>query len=104
METKLPHKLPRISASELKARYEVNPENDGAHFFERSTMRFFGDTMRNYGCRVVTLHKPDEREALGMVLSFQGYELYRIRPVKHGLCDSRYFDQTGSLLYSVEEI
>lgn len=42
----------------------------GSHFFDRDTMRFFGDTMRNFGAFT------DER---GRVI------LYRKKWVKHGL-------------------
>lgn len=37
-----------MTASEVKRKYEQN-DPDG-HFFDRSTMRFFGDTMSNFGC------------------------------------------------------
>lgn len=33
---------------EIKAQYEQKKGNDG-HFFDRKTMRFFGDTMKNLG-------------------------------------------------------
>jgi hypothetical protein len=45
------------------------------YFFTRDTMRFFGDTMRNYG---IKNH--------GKVI-----ELLRKRPVKHGMIASAYF-------------
>jgi len=57
-------------------RYEVMAT--GSHFFDRSTMRFFGDTMANYG---ITHHKLTEV-----------YELRRLTPVKHGLSSSAFFD------------
>lgn len=50
-------------------------------FFTRDTMKFFGDTMRNYGVRAATI---DGRAV---------WELYRKRPVKHGMTDSAYFSQ-----------
>lgn len=37
-----------MTPSELK--YHVEQGSD-RHFFERETMKFFGDTMKNYGCR-----------------------------------------------------
>jgi hypothetical protein len=38
-----------MTASDLKRLYgRGNPEG---HFFDRETMRFFGDTMRNFGVR-----------------------------------------------------
>ena len=45
------------------------------YFFTRKTMKFFGDTMKNYGVRS----------------SGDTWELYRKRPVKHGLSNSAYF-------------
>lgn len=48
-----------------------------SHFFTRKTMKFFGDTMRNYGLI--------EHETY--------YELFRRMPVKHGLFSSAYFDK-----------
>lgn len=71
-----------MTASELKYRVEQT----GSHFFDRATMRHFGDTMRNYGVRgplTVTQYDATERTV---------YELYRRRPVKHGLQKSAYFD------------
>lgn len=49
----------------------------GSHFFDRSSMKFFGDTMRNYGVR-------DAGYA---------WELYRRKAVKHGLKNSAFFDK-----------
>lgn len=49
----------------------------GSHYFDRSSMKFFGDTMANYGVR-------DAGNA---------WELHRIRPVKHGLTNSAFFDK-----------
>lgn len=64
-----------MTPSQLKTEYErLHPDN---YFFTRDTMRFFGDTMRNYGVRNAGTH----------------WELYRKRPVKHGLCSSAYFDK-----------
>lgn len=63
-----------MTPSELKHQYETSI---GGHFFERKTMEFFGDTMRNYNVR----------DAGGC------WELYRRKPVKHGLKNSAYFDK-----------
>ena len=63
-------------------------EQTETHFFDRATMRFFGDTMRNYGLRQpqpVTLY--DGSTVLA-------YELFRRRPVKHGLKASAWFNST----------
>ena len=55
-------------------------EETGSYFFTRDSMKFFGDTMRNYGVR----SKPVQ------VVTVSGdivecWELYRRRPVKNGL-------------------
>ena len=65
-----------MTPSKLKAKIiEHDPET---HFFDAKTMKFFGDTMKNYG-----------------VYSNGDYwELYRKHPVKHGLKDSAFFDKT----------
>lgn len=65
-----------MNASDLKARYSAL---NGGHFFDRDTMKFFGDTMRNYGVRTLNVD------------GATWYELHRKRTVKHGLADSRYF-------------
>lgn len=63
-----------MTPSELKFQHEQNfPES---HFFNRDTMKFFGDSMKNYG-----VHKLE-----GNVL-----ELYRKNPVKNGLQKSVFF-------------
>jgi hypothetical protein len=76
-----------MTASELKYLYERN--NPGGHFFDRKTMRFFGDTMQNFrvvdGGKVKTITENGVEE-VGV------WALYRKRPVKcglHGFC--RYF-------------
>ena len=46
-----------------------------SYFFSRETMKFFGDTMKNYGVR-------DAGNC---------WELYRKKPVKYGLTKSAYF-------------
>ncbi len=72
--------------SDLK--WHVEQAGHDSHFFTRPTMRFFGDTMRNYSVR-----QPQEVETYsGKVMA---YELARKRPVKHGLCKSAYFDSTS---------
>jgi hypothetical protein len=76
-----------MTASGLKYLYERN--NPDGYFFDRATMRFFGDTMRNFGVRdggkvkTVTLNGIEEAEV---------WELYRKHPVKGGWYGSiRYF-------------
>lgn len=72
-----------MTPSELKAYVE-----DAGHdpfFFTRETMKFFGDTMRNYGVRGPVKVETYSGE-------YMCWELYRRRPVKHGLFSSAYFD------------
>ena len=64
-----------MTSSELK--HQVEQAGNEPYFFTRKTMKFFGDTMRNYGVR----------------LSGDNWELYRKKPVKHGLSRSAYFDK-----------
>lgn len=62
-----------MTPSELKYQYEqANPDG---YFFTRKTMKFFGDTMANYG----VINHPN------------GYELFRRKPVNMGLAKSAYF-------------
>lgn len=71
------------NASDLK--YMVEQSGNEPHFFTRKTMKFFGDTMRNYGLR--------EHDDC--------FELYRRKHVNHGLIDSAYFDKkTFKRLYN----
>jgi hypothetical protein len=64
-----------MTSSELKYNHELY--NGGSYFFSRDTMRFFGDTMRNYGVKDKGTY----------------FELYRKSPVKHGMRQSAYFDK-----------
>lgn len=58
-------------------KYAVESCKSERYFFTRDTMRFFGDTMPNYG----------------LIVHDDCYELYRKKPVKHGLTSSAYFDK-----------
>ena len=69
-----------MTKTELKQKVEAT----GSHFFERNSMKFFGDTMKNYGVRSATV----ETWTQGTV---DAWELYRIRRVKHGNQKSSYF-------------
>lgn len=64
-------------------KYKVERAGHAPYFFSRKTMRFFGDTMKNYGVRDG-----------GTIGKNEVWELYRKRPVKHGLRRSAYFDKT----------
>jgi len=72
-----------MNASELK--YQVESRGTESHYFTRSTMRFFGDTMRNYGVRqtVIIANLTESRRDV--------WELYRKRPVKENNQSSAYF-------------
>lgn len=77
---------PKLTASQLKAAFEkAYPES---LFFNKDTMRFFGDTMGNYYVPTATVQVIDRD--LGCAV--QCYELQRKKPVKHGLQDSAFFD------------
>lgn len=62
-------------------------------FFDAKTMKFFGDTMRNYGVRDAGTH----------------WELYRRHAVNGGLTASTYFDKvtyesTGAMSWAAQHI
>ena len=69
-----------------KTELKNNVESNGSHFFERSTMRFFGDTMANY---YVPKNPVQVKQYDGNYT--QCWELQRRKPVKHGLQSSAYF-------------
>ena len=69
-----------MTPSELKA--NILAHDHDSHYFDRKTMQFFGDTMRNYGVL--------KTEIEGVAV----WELYRKRPVKHGLKSSAFFSTT----------
>ncbi len=71
-----------MTASELK--YHVEQAGHDRHFFTRDTMKFFGDRMSNYGVCEATIDTYSEKNV-------PVYELYRRKPVKHGLMSSAYF-------------
>lgn len=86
-------KTAKMTPAELK----YNVEQTGSYFFERRSMKFFGDTMRNYGVRSQTVMIRTSYDESGNFTSHEGvdvecYELYRKSPVKHGLKDSAFFD------------
>ena len=69
-----------MTKTELKEKVEAT----GSVFFTRDSMKFFGDTMKNYGVRSVVV---DTHTQTGI----EAWELYRIRPVKMGNQKSAYF-------------
>ena len=72
-----------MNPSALK--YQVEIHGEEPHFFDRKSMQFFGDSMRNYGVRKATITMNLQGE------NVEVWELYRKRPVLHGLSDSAYF-------------
>lgn len=76
-----------MTPAELKDR--VNGCGHEPHFFDRETMRFFGDTMRNYGVRDGGLVV---RDCDG--LAVECWVLYRKRPVKLGFQGNAYFSKS----------
>jgi hypothetical protein len=66
-----------MTVSELKDLYYRN--NPNGYFFDRDTMRFFGDTMRNFGVRDGGIVKTYSGEKVEV------WDLYRKRPVNGGL-------------------
>jgi hypothetical protein len=74
---------PIKNPSDLKWLMEKDP--DSKHF-SRENMKFFGDTMSNFGLR-----KPKEIKDIMGDIRF-AYELYRKRPVKNGLDSSHWFE------------
>lgn len=86
----------KMTASELK--YRVESAGKDPHFFERSTMKFFGDTMRNYGVRDAGEIKTVSGDMV------PAWELYRRRAVKHGLKASAYFNkETFARVFAAHE-
>jgi hypothetical protein len=73
-----------MNASELK--YQVEQSGHEPYFFDRKTMKFFGDRMSNYGVRSATVDTYSQK-------AVECWELYRRHAVKHGLDSSAYFDK-----------
>jgi len=72
-------KLSRLTVSQLRHMYELKAKEQGlgGHFFNKDTMKFFGDSMSNYK---VTIDKEN-----------RVYVLSRKKPVKNGLCSDHFF-------------
>lgn len=65
-------------------KYAIESCRPESQFFSRENMRFSGDTMRNYGVCKKTVKTNDGE-------SVEVWELFRKRPVKHGLSASAFF-------------
>ncbi len=83
-----------MTPSELKAKVEET----GSHFFNRKTMKFFGDTMRNFAVSgPMEIETHDGKRV--------AYQLRRRKPVKSGICRSHYFDsETFKEIHQVVKI
>ena len=84
-----------MTPSELK--YHIESSGHESYFFTRKTMSFFGDTIKNYGVRseIIRCYYDSEGVYIGTEgVDVEVWELYRKRPVKHGLKESAYFDKT----------
>lgn len=83
-----------MTVYELKARVSTGFD---CHFFTRKTMRFFGDTMHNYGIKdggTIETHWDESGNNYSETpRTIEIWELYRKRPVKYGLQSSAYFDK-----------
>ncbi len=73
-----------MTPSQLKQKVESSGNEQ--HYFTRSSMKFFGDTMKNYGCKSAVIDTRTEN-------SVHVWELCRKNPVKHGLQSSTYFNK-----------
>lgn len=81
-----------MTPSELK--YRIEQAGHDSHFFTRATMKFFGDSMRNYGVRntYVVSNFDSDGNYVAEGVRRQVWELWRKQPVKRGMKDSAYFD------------
>jgi hypothetical protein len=69
-----------MTATKLKSGYRRN--NPEGHFFDRETMRFFGDTVRNFGVHGGVMLSVLAENGIECV---PVWSLYRKRPVKGGM-------------------
>ncbi len=81
-----------MNSSELKYNVETKTTSN---FFSRDSMKFFGDTMRNYGvCSATIQTNYDENDNwVDNGVMVEVWELYRKHAVKHGLKSSAYFSK-----------
>lgn len=80
-----------------KLKYQIECTGNNPHFFDRKTMKFWGDTMSNYGVRstVVLAQFNEEGEYNPQGYKTEVWELYRKSPVKHGVNKSAYFRKSN---------
>jgi hypothetical protein len=74
-------------------RYHIEQSGKNPYFFAQKTMKFFGDTMGNYGVREAKVETRlwEEGKGYGDKVIVDVWELYRKRAVKQGLVTSAYF-------------
>lgn len=92
-----------MTPSELKA--QVESRGIESHFFDRETMKFFGDSMKNYGLRRVTIESEFSQDGKYVKggTTRDCWELYRKRPVKRGNRSSAFFDAvTFNQVYEIK--
>ena len=75
----------RMTASELK--YQHEQHNPNSNFFNRESMKFFGDTMANYYVPAKTVLVETYTDG-----AHQCYELQRRNKTPKGASNSAYFD------------
>jgi hypothetical protein len=93
-----------MTPSELK--YQIEQTGKEQHFFDRKTMKFWGDTMKNYGVRstIVLAQFNEQWEYNEQGYETEVWELYRKHPVKHGMSKSAYFRKSDySRIHSIKE-
>ena len=74
----------KLTASDLKFHYE---QAQGGHFFDRGSMKFFGDTMSNFGVRAQT----EFVQTYSQEEPIECYVLYRRKKTSKGMYKSAYF-------------
>lgn len=81
-----------MTPSELRVHIEETGQD--SFFFDRKSMKFFGDTMRNYGVRRTTVTSNFDAQGTYHAEGTERdvWELYRKRPVKGGNQKSAFFD------------
>jgi len=85
-----------MTPSELKYNHEQH--NPGSVYFSRKTMKFWGDTMRNYGVCAAKV-------VIGPGKPLDVWCLYRKKPVKHGYQAPAFFSKTDFLrIHNVKEV
>lgn len=83
-----------MTPSELK--YELQKRGN-SHFFDRETMKTWGDTMRNFGCRsavVKTRFSPDQMHTTEP-REVEVWELYQKRPTNGNTVAHSYYFSKG---------